>query len=338
MNKNVYKYDEMKRREHMAVRTNVGWYLWTHQVMEVTGEDAAAFLDYLYPNNISNLKPGRERYTTMLNERAEIIDDVVIFRIDENRFWVSTLFVHYLKDWFDKHKGSYRVTYQDITSTVSMYAIQGPRSKDMVNALVKENVDDMKFFSFAENEIDGMQVMINRAGYTGEKLGYEIYCSVENSDLLEEKLRKAGEAFEAVEVTEFQIMAWTLPCEAGFLYMRDLRHTNPFEVGLDRGINFEKEFIGKEALLQIRENGAAREIVGFTVDEANVFIRSKHLGGPGEAVMVDGEEVGRVSKLVYSYVLDKNIGYLLVKKGCLKPGDKVFLRGYEAEIHALPFI
>ncbi len=338
MNENVYKYDEMKRREHMAVRTNVGWYLWTHQIMEVTGEDAAAFLDYLYPNNISNLKPGRERYTTMLNERAEIIDDVVIFRMDENRFWVSTLFVHYLKDWFDRHKGSYRVTYQDITSAVSMYAVQGPKSKDMVNALVKENVDDMKFFSFVKNEIAGMQVMVNRAGYTGEKLGYEIYCAAENSDLLEEKIREAGKAFEAVEVTEFQIMAWTLPCEAGFLYMRDLRHTNPLEVGLARGINYEKEFIGKEALIQIRENGAARELVGFTVDEADVFIHSKHLGGPGEAVIFNGEEVGRVSKLVYSYVLDKNIGYLLVKKGCLKPGDKVLLHGYEAEIHALPFI
>ncbi len=120
--------------------------------------------------------------------------------------------------------------------------------------------------------------------------------------------------------------------------MRDLRHTNPLEVGLDRGINYEKEFIGKEALLQIRENGAAREMVGFTVDEADAFIHSKHLGGPGEAVIADGEEVGRVSKLVYSYVLEKNIGYLLVKKGCLKPGDKVLLHGYEAEIHALPFI
>ncbi len=82
-NKNVYKYDEMKRKEHMAVRETVGWYYWTHQLLEVNGPDAAAFLDRLYANPIGNLKVGRERYTTMLNEEAEIIDDVVIFRLEE---------------------------------------------------------------------------------------------------------------------------------------------------------------------------------------------------------------------------------------------------------------
>lgn len=338
MNKNVYKYDEMKRKEHMAVRTNVGWYLWTHQVMEVTGEDAAAFLDYLYPNNIGNLKIGRERYTTMLNDAAEIIDDVVIFRLEEQKFWVSTLFVHYLKDWFDKHKGTYQVEYKDITSTISMYAVQGPKSMELVNTLVKDPVDGLKFFSFAENQIDDIQVMVNRAGYTGEKIGYEIYCSMENADALEEKIREAGKTFGAVEVTEFQIMAWTLPCEAGFMYMRDLRHTNPLEVNLDRGINYDKTFIGKEALMKIRENGPVREMVGFTVEEADIHINSKHLGGPGDAVLLDGEEIGRVSKLVYSYVLEKNIGYMLVNKGVVKPGDKVRIHGYEAEVHTIPFI
>ncbi len=338
MNKNVYKYDEMKRKEHMAVRTNVGWYLWTHQVMEVTGEDAAAFLDYVCPNNISNLKPGRERYTTMLDENAEIIDDVVVFRLEEKKFWVSSLFVNYMKAWFDKNKGQYAVEYEDITPKIAMYAVQGPRSLDMVNAMVKKPVTDLKFFGFAENEIGEMKVMINRAGYTGEKTGYEIYCAVDQSDQLEEKLRETGAAFQAEEVTEFQVMAWTLPCEAGFMYMRDLRHTNPLEVGLARGINYEKEFIGKERLIQIRDQGAAREMLGFTIEEADIAVSSKHLGGPGEAVYLDGEEIGRVSKLVYSYVLETNIGYLLVKKGVLKPGDKITIRGHEAEIRELPFI
>ena len=324
MNKNVYKYDEMKRREHMAVRNNAGWYLWTHQVLEVTGSDAAEFLDYMYPNNISNLKPGHERYTTMLNERAEIIDDVVIFRMEENRFWVSTLFIYYLQTWFDQHKGSYDVEYKDITSTLQMYAVQGPKSKEMLNALTEAPVDELKFFSFSKNKIGDITVMINRAGYTCEKLGYEIYCSAKDSDLLEEKLRETGKVFDAEEVTEFQIMAWTLPCEAGFMYMRDLRHTNPYEVGLARSINFEKDFIGKETLLQIKENGPTREILGFTIDESDIFINGKHLGGPGEPVLIDGEEVGRVVKLVYSYVLEKNIGYLLVNKDILKPGLRAY--------------
>ena len=87
MYKNIYKYDDMKRSEHMAVRNTAGWYLWTHELMEVRGADAAAFLDYVCANPIANLAVGRERYTTMLDESAEIIDDVVVFRMAEELFW-----------------------------------------------------------------------------------------------------------------------------------------------------------------------------------------------------------------------------------------------------------
>lgn len=93
MLKNVYKYDEMKRSEHMAVRSSVGWYYWTHQLLEVTGSDAAAFLDKMCANPIANLAVGRERYTTMLNEQGQIVDDVVVIRLQEETFWVSTLFI-----------------------------------------------------------------------------------------------------------------------------------------------------------------------------------------------------------------------------------------------------
>lgn len=85
-NKNVFKYDDMKRREHMAVRQTAGWYLWTHQLLEVTGADAARFLDYVCPKPIANLAVGKERYTTILNHDSIIIDDVVIFHMEENKF------------------------------------------------------------------------------------------------------------------------------------------------------------------------------------------------------------------------------------------------------------
>ena len=91
MYKNIFKYDDMKRSEHMAVRKNVGWYFWTHQLIEITGPDVVAFLDHIYTGNISSLAVGRDRYTTMLNEQGEIIDDVVIMRVSEDTYWVSTL-------------------------------------------------------------------------------------------------------------------------------------------------------------------------------------------------------------------------------------------------------
>ncbi len=332
MYKNVYKYDEMKRKEHMAVRENVGWYLWTHQLIEVTGDDASAFLDELFTKSIATIKVGKERYTTMLDEKGEIIDDVVVFRMGEQKYWISTLFATYMQAWMEKHRGDYRVIYENITPQYHMYAVQGPKSRDMVNALVEKPVDDLKFFSFEENKAGDLKVMVNRAGFTGEKLGYEIYVAADQADTMEEKLRAAGEPFGAVEVTEFQVMAWTLPTEAGFYYMRDLRHANPLEVGLDKGIDWDKEFIGKEALLRVKEQGPAREMLGFTVDEADIYIQSRHLGGPGEHVIVDGEDIGRVVKLVYGYVKDTNIGYILVKKGVLKPGDHIKLHGFDAVV------
>ena len=128
MYKNVYKYDDMKRSEHMAVRNSVGWYLWTHQLVEVTGSDATVFLENLCANPIGNLKIGKERYTTMLDDNGLIIDDVVIFRWSENKYWISTLFCHRLWNWYGAHKGDLDVHYDNITKQYHMFAVQGPKS------------------------------------------------------------------------------------------------------------------------------------------------------------------------------------------------------------------
>ena len=332
MYKNIFKYDDMKRGEHMAVRQTVGWYFWTHQLLEITGPDVTAFLDYMYPNNIASLAVGRDRYTTMLNEDGEIIDDVVIMRLEEDKYWVSTLYATKTDDWWYYHQGDYDVDWTEVTEDWSMYAVQGPASKAVIEALTGASADDLKFFAHRSAEIAGKAVLINRGGFSGEKLGYEIYVAAEDRDDVEAALAEEAAKQGGREVTEFQVMAWTLPTEAGFFYMRDLAHTNPLEVGLDANINWEKDFIGKAALLKVKEAGPAREIVGFEVPEAEIYIRAKQYGGPGEPVLVDGEEVGRVSKLVYSYVQEKNIGYILAKKGALKPGDHIQLHGYEAVI------
>lgn len=338
MYQNVYCYDEMKRAEHMAVRETVGWYLWTHQIVEVTGKDATVFLEKLFPKPIGNLALSRERYTTMLDDNAQIIDDVVVMRMEEQRYWVSTLFRADMFVWFEAHKGEWDVHWEDVTKKWEMYAVQGPKALEMVNALVETPVDGQKFFQILPNRIDGIDVLINRAGFTGEKLGFEIYYPKDKAPEQEKKLRELAPEFGGREVTEFQVMAWTLPCEAGFYYMRDLRHTNPYEVGLTAGFDWDKDFIGKEALAAIRDNGAEREVVGFTVAEKDIHIKGRNIGNEGEKVFLDGEEIGRVMKITYSYVLDTNNGTIICKKGLLHPGDKILLHGHEAVICAPKFI
>lgn len=334
MYKNIFKYDDMKRSEHMAVRNTVGWYFWTHQILEITGPDVTAFLDYIYPNDIGSLAVGRDRYTTMLNEQGEIIDDVVVMRRGEDRYWISTLYATKTDDWWYFHQGDYQVDWSEITDEWEMYAVQGPKSRELVEGLAKDSIAELKFFAHMETEINGISCVINRGGFSGEKLGYEIYVHPEDCDALEALLRPAAEELGGRQVTEFQVMAWTLPTEANFYYMRDLAHTNPFEVGLEKNINWDKDFIGKDALLTIKEEGPKREMVGFEVLEDDIYIRAKQYGGPGEPVYVEGmeEEAGRVSKLVYSYVKEVNNGYILAKKDKLHIGDKIKIHGYDAVI------
>jgi aminomethyltransferase len=333
MYKNVYKDDAMKREQHMAVRNTAGWYLYTHQLMEVTGEDATAFLDYLYANPIGNLALTRARYTTMLDEEGRIRDDVVIFRLEENKYWVSTLYVRKLKQWYDAHKGSYKVEYRDITPQWDMYAVQGPKAKEILNDILDAPVEGQKFFQILDNSIGGVPVKINRGGFTGEKIGYEIYVAPEQTQLVIDKLREISPKYDAEQLTEVQVMIWTLPTEKGYYLMCDIMWANPLEVGLDKGIGWDKEFVGKEALLKVKEEGPKRTLYGVIIDEDDIFIPAKNLGGPGTAVMANGQEVGRVTKMTYSYCMDKNIGYVLVDNSKVGIGDKVTMRGFEGTIH-----
>lgn len=330
MNKNVYKYDDMKRAEHMAVRNTAGWYLFTHQLLEVSGPDATAFLEYLYPNSIGNLALSRARYTTMLDEEGLIRDDVVIFRLEENKYWVSTLYTKKMIPWFEAHKGDKEVAFKDITKQWDMYSVQGPKSLALLSDILDEPIDDLKFFQILDNSIDGIPVKVNRGGFTGEKLGFEIYVAPENTRFVVEKLREVSPRHDALQVTDIQVMIWTLPTEKGYYLMCDIGWANPLEVDLARGINWDKDFVGKEALLKVKEEGAKRSLVGFTVEEADIFIPAKNLGGYGTPVMREDEEVGRVTKVAYSYLLDKNIGYALVDNSKVQAGDKVMLRGFEA--------
>lgn len=338
MYKNVYKHDDMKRAEHMAVRTTAGWYYFTHQLVEVTGKDATAFMDYIYACPIGNLAVTRARYTTMLDENGLIRDDVVVFRMDENKYWVSTLYSKKIIPWLSEHKRDYEVEFKDITKEWDMYSVQGSKSKDIVNEIVDNSIDELKFFQIVDNSIGGVPIKVNRGGFSGEKLGFEIYVEKENTKLVLEKLREVGPEFDAIQVTDIQVMVWTLPTEKGYYLMCDIGWASPFEVGMERGIKLEKDFIGREAFEKVKEEGAKRTLLGFTVDEEDIFIPARNVGGPGTRVIKDDEDIGFVTKVTYSYVLDKNIGYAIVDNSKAAIGDKVMLHGFEAVLTDKVFV
>lgn len=310
------KNDVLRRKEHEAVRKGVGYYDFTHQVLDVKGRDAATFLDKVFVNDIKNMKEGHALYTTMLNEDGKIIDDVIVFRLEENKFLISTLYIDKMIKWFDKFKDGCDLDYKDITSKLTMFAIQGPKSKDLVNKIVDKDISSMKFFTIEDNSIGDLDIMVARAGFTWE-LGYELYVESDKKEKLEEKIKKAGEEFDLVNITT-DVIIGSLPGEKGYVLMSDLEGTNPLEVGYGFTVHWDSDFIGKDALLKAKGN-IKRDLFGFELDgEAEVEA--------GNPVFCDGKEIGKVTKFTYGYTLEKFIGYCLIEKDFAVEGKVVEIK------------
>ena len=164
MYKSEYATDDWKRADHDAVRKNVGWYYFKHRLMEVTGDDAAAFLDRICVNDIANCKVGRAKYTNILNDDGTIFDDCVIFRLAEDKFWISTLYAPRLEEWMWDHEFDFDVEYEEVSDDWEMYSVQGPNSPKLMDAICAEPVDDMRFFEIRDNQIAGVDGRDRRRG------------------------------------------------------------------------------------------------------------------------------------------------------------------------------
>lgn len=315
-NRTLRMNNEKARAEHEAVRNHVGYYDFTHKLLEVTGIDARSFLSRIFVGAIAKARIGQAKYTTMLNEKGIIIDDVIVFHIDEDKYWVSTLYIEELIAWFDAHKKDEDVEYQEITPYVTMYAVQGPASRGVMNAMLSDSISNLKTFHIVDNMIGDIPVKIARSGYTGE-LGYEIYCDPENAKEIEEELERAGGKFGITKITT-DVIVTSLPREKGFVLMSDLAGSNPLEAGFGWSIDWNKRFVGKEALMRVKESGVERNLLGFMIDDPAALIE------PGDSVIVHGQNVGKVTMFTYGFTLEKNIGFAMVNADI---GDEAVIQG-----------
>ena len=318
------KNDTAVRAEHEAIRNSVGYYDFTHKLLEVNGPDAKAFLDYIYDGGIGKAKVGAAKYSTMLNEDGIIIDDVIVFRVAEETYWISTLYIDELIEWLDAHKKNENVEYHERTSITTMYAVQGPNSRAVLNAFLAHPIDALKYFWIEDNAIGEVPVKIARSGYTGE-LGYEIYCNPADAKLVEAKLEECGKQYDIKKICT-DVIITSLPREKGFVLMSDLAGANPLEVGFGWTLDWNKEFIGKAALLKVKEEGAKRELLGFTVDDDAAVVE------PGAEVVVNGKVAGKVTLFTYGYTVEKNIGFALLDVDKAQIGDKAMIGDVEAVI------
>lgn len=313
----LFKEDQAARAQHQAVRENAGWYLWTHDLVEVTGEDAAGFLDYLFVNHIKKAPVGRSKYTTMLDEQGRIIDDTIVMHMEEGKYWVSTLYAPQLIAWMDKHRGERRAAYRDITQEIRMFAVQGPNSLKLVDKLLEDSAGDLKRFQVKKDRAGHLEVWVHRSGFTGE-LGYELYCRPEDQEALRGQIAQAASEMGAPELTILEVYVRSLPMEKGFALRQDMYGLTPYACGLDWSVDLEKDFVGREALAQAAGQEPEYRLVGLEFQaESYEDIAQK------EIVYCRGVPCGFVRAAIYGYTVEKNIGFAVLKNRRAQPGTQV---------------
>ena len=320
------KTNSEMRKDHEAVRNRVGFYDFTHQMLQVTGEQREEFLDHIFVNSIGDIDSGGATYTSMLNEDGVVLDDVIVIRLSDDEYRITTLAIDNMIEWFDKHSADFKVEYNEITDSNMMYAVQGPKSREVLNEILDEDINDLSWFSITKNKIEEAPVNIARAGFTGE-LGYEIYADPKYKNFLEVRLLEAGEPHGIRKINTAAKLS-SLPREKGYVLMSDLDGLNPLEAAMGWSVDWDTDFIGKSALQKAKNEGVKRKLRGFELKDDSDDIKIK----PGATVQLNGKDVGKVTAFTYGYTVEKYIGYALVDRENTDFGDEITVDGYEAEL------
>ena len=275
--------------------------------VEITGPDAAQFVQLLTPRNLSECAVGQCKYVLITDENGGVLNDPVLLRLAENHFWLSLADSDILM-WA---KGVAVNSGLDVNlgePDVSPLQLQGPKSGEIAKAIFGERIDGLKYYWLEEFELNGIPLIISRTGWSSE-LGYEIYLrDGSRGNELWDHIMEAGKPMGLVPGHTSTIRR----IEGGMLsYQADMDYTvNPFELGLGRLVDLEMnaDFIGKKALKKIKSDGIKRSQVGIEISCSPL----KHPNTSYWPIMVGSEEVGYITSAVYSPRLDKNIALAMM--------------------------
>ena len=275
--------------------------------VEITGADAAKFAQLLTPRDISKMAVGQCKYVVITNADGGILNDPIMLRLEENKYWISLADSDVLF-WAQGVAVNSGLDVHIHEPDASPLQLQGPRSMDVMKALFGDGISDLKYYWLRHLELDGMKLVVSRTGWSSE-LGYEIYLQdgARGGDLWE-AIMAAGTPFGLKPGHTSSIRR----IEGGMLsYHADMDiTTNPYEVGLGRlvGLDAEHNFIGKDALRKINENGITRSQIGIIID-GDALAGSNTVFWP---VYMDGNIAGKVTSAIYSPRLKKNIALAMV--------------------------
>ncbi len=325
--------------EHFAVREKVGIFDVSHMgQIFVEGPAAKDLLQYVTTNNLDALETGKAQYTCLPNGNGGIVDDLIIYKMGDEKYFVVVNASNIEKDWnhIVKHNENFNAKLTNASDDMSLIAIQGPKATETLQKLTDTNLADLPYYHFTEGTVAGMNdVIISNTGYTGSG-GFEIYFRNEDAVKIWDALTDAGEEFGLIPCG--LASRDTLRLEKGFcLYGNDIDDTtSPLEAGLGWITKFDKDFVDKERLAKQKEEGITKKLIGFEMQERAI---PRH---DYPVVDAEGNVIGRVTSGTMSPMKSIGIGLAYVNKPHYKTGSDIFIqirnKNVPAKVVKLPFV
>ena len=309
-------------KEHEHVRKSAGLFDVSHMgEVEVRGDEAQQFIQYLITNDVSNLKADEILYSPMCYENGTTVDDLLVYKRGQNDYLLIINAGNIDKDyeWIVENSKKFNVETKNISDKVAQLALQGPLAEEILSKLTNQDLSQIEFYKFKQNvDVCGEPCIVSRTGYTGED-GFEIYCDknvaqkIWNAILEEGKERVVPAGLGARDTLRSEV---NLP-----LYGHEIsEEIPPLEAGLSIFVKLDKyDFIGKDSLKALKESGNARKLVAFE-------LTGKGMVRGGYDVEIDGEVVGFVTTGLKSPTLDKFIGMAIIDSDKARVGQEIGIR------------
>ncbi len=324
--------------EHRAVRERAGLFDLSHMgELFIEGPEAGDALAYALVSDPRTLKEGRAHYSMICTADGGIIDDLIVYRMDQGRFLVvaNASNAPAVSDALAERLTKFKAVLDDRSLAMALVAVQGPRSVEIVRSLTDVDLDALRYYAIAEDTVAGIRSLVARTGYTGED-GFEVFVEGDRAGELWDALTEAGAAYGMVPVGLGA--RDTLRLEAGMpLYGNELDlETNPFDAGQGRIVKLEKpgDFVGRAALEKAARDGSSRHLVGLAMQGRGI---ARH----GYPVHSGDRQTGVVTSGTHSPALGRAIAMAYVAPGDAEPGTIVDVeirdQRVAAEVVALPF-
>ncbi|WP_207423978.1 glycine cleavage system aminomethyltransferase GcvT [Desertivirga brevis] len=323
--------------EHAAVRNGVGVFDVSHMgEFILKGDKALDLIQRVTSNDASKLVDGKVQYSCLPNEHGGIVDDLLVYRIDEKTYMLVVNASNIQKDWdWISRFNTEGVDMKDISDRTSLLAVQGPKAIQALQSLTEVDLSSMEYYSFKKGTFAGVDnVLISATGYTGAS-GFEIYFDAVHSEQIWDAIFEAG---AEVGIKPIGLGARdTLRLEMGFcLYGNDIDDTtSPIEAGLGWITKFSKKFTNSVALKEQKEKGPERKLVGFEMIERGIPRHDYAI------IDAEGNTIGKVTSGTQSPSLQKAIGLGYVKTDFSALGTEIFISirntAVKAKIVKVPF-